>query len=95
MQSSKCAAGASAALPINASPYDKLNFDFVRDFAPVAGIMRVPNVMEVHPSVPAKTVNPPGGTAQNRFWAPLLPGAPSNCTDLRCREARRRTSEPR
>jgi hypothetical protein len=72
-------------LPSNASLYDKLNFDFVRDFAPVAGIMRVPNVMEVHPSVPAKTVNPPGGTAQNRFWAPLLPGAPSNCTDLRCR----------
>ena len=56
MQSSKCAAGATAALPINASLYDKLNFDFVRDFAPVAGIMRVPNVMEVHPSVPAKTV---------------------------------------
>ena len=41
---------------INASLYDKLNFDFVRDFAPVAGILRVPNVMEVHPSVPAKTV---------------------------------------
>ena len=41
---------------INASLYDKLNFDFVRDFAPVAGVMRVPNVMEVHPSVPAKTV---------------------------------------
>jgi hypothetical protein len=32
-------------LPTNASLYDKLNFDFVRDFAPVAGIMRVPNVM--------------------------------------------------
>jgi tripartite-type tricarboxylate transporter receptor subunit TctC len=41
---------------INASLYDKLNFDFVRDFAPVAGILRVPNVMEVHPSVSAKTV---------------------------------------
>ena len=41
---------------INATLYDKLNFDFVRDFAPVAGILRVPNVMEVHPSVPAKTV---------------------------------------
>ena len=56
MQSSKCAAGATAALPINASLYDKLNFDLVRDFAPVAGIMRVPNVMVVNPSVPAKTV---------------------------------------
>ena len=56
MQSSKCAAGATAALPINASLYDKLNFDLVRDFAPVAGILRVPNVMVVNPSVPAKTV---------------------------------------
>jgi tripartite-type tricarboxylate transporter receptor subunit TctC len=41
---------------INATLYDKLTFDFVRDTAPVAGIMRVPNVMEVHPSVPAKSV---------------------------------------
>jgi len=41
---------------INASLYDKLPFDFVRDTAPVAGIARVPNVMEVHPSVPAKSV---------------------------------------
>jgi tripartite-type tricarboxylate transporter receptor subunit TctC len=41
---------------INASLYDKLNFDFLRDFAPVAGVMRVPNVMEVHPSVPARSV---------------------------------------
>jgi tripartite-type tricarboxylate transporter receptor subunit TctC len=41
---------------INATLYDKLTFDFVRDTAPVGGIMRVPNVMEVHPSVPAKSV---------------------------------------
>jgi tripartite-type tricarboxylate transporter receptor subunit TctC len=41
---------------INATLYDKLNFDFVRDIAPVAGIIRMPSVMEVHPSVPAKTV---------------------------------------
>ena len=34
----------------------KLNFDFVRDIAPVAGIAHVPLVMEVHPSVPARTV---------------------------------------
>ena len=33
-----------------------LNFDFIRDIAPVAGFIRVPNVMEVNPSVPAKTV---------------------------------------
>src|SRR5262245_6539090 len=41
---------------INTTLYDKLNFNFIRDIAPVAGIMVVPNVMLVHPSVPAKTV---------------------------------------
>ncbi len=41
---------------INASLYAKLNFNFIRDIAPVAGIARVPNVMTVHPSVPAKNV---------------------------------------
>jgi tripartite-type tricarboxylate transporter receptor subunit TctC len=41
---------------INASLYKKLSFNFVRDIAPVAGIARVPNVMEVNPNVPAKTV---------------------------------------
>jgi tripartite-type tricarboxylate transporter receptor subunit TctC len=41
---------------INVTLYDKLNFNFIRDVAPVAGIMVVPNVMVVHPSVPAKTV---------------------------------------
>jgi tripartite-type tricarboxylate transporter receptor subunit TctC len=41
---------------INASLYDRLNFNFIRDIAPVAGLARAPNVMEVNPSVPAKTV---------------------------------------
>jgi tripartite-type tricarboxylate transporter receptor subunit TctC len=41
---------------INATLYDKLNYNFIRDIAPVASIDRVPNVMEVNPSVPAKTV---------------------------------------
>jgi tripartite-type tricarboxylate transporter receptor subunit TctC len=41
---------------INATLYDKLNFNFIRDIAPVAGIMSVSNVMVVNPSVPAKTV---------------------------------------
>jgi tripartite-type tricarboxylate transporter receptor subunit TctC len=41
---------------INASLYDGLAFDFIRDIAPVAGLVRSPLVMEVHPSVPAKTV---------------------------------------
>src|SRR5262249_5947564 len=40
---------------INATLYPKLNFNFIRDIAPVAGINRVPNVMVVHPSVPAAT----------------------------------------
>ena len=42
---------------INATLYDKLNFNFIRDIAPVAGIFRVPQVMEVNPSVPAKSVS--------------------------------------
>ena len=40
----------------NATLYQNLNFDFLRDFAPVAGTFRVPNVLEVHPSIPVKTV---------------------------------------
>ncbi len=42
---------------INAALYDKLNFDFMRDIAPVAGVFRVPLVMEVHPDFPAKSVS--------------------------------------
>jgi tripartite-type tricarboxylate transporter receptor subunit TctC len=41
---------------INATLYDKLNFNFIRDIAPVASITRSSYVMEVNPSVPAKTV---------------------------------------
>src|SRR5271154_139755 len=41
---------------INATLYKNLKFDFIRDMAPVAGFIRVPNVMEVNPAVPAKTV---------------------------------------
>ena len=41
---------------INATLYDKLTFNFIRDIAPVAGIIRQPLVMLVNPSVPAKTV---------------------------------------
>ncbi len=46
----------NAANVINTSLYPNLSFDFLRDIEPVVGIMRVPNVMEVHPSVPATTV---------------------------------------
>jgi tripartite-type tricarboxylate transporter receptor subunit TctC len=41
---------------INATLYKKLNFNVLRDIIPVAGITRVPNVMEVNPKFPAKTV---------------------------------------
>ena len=47
---------AGPASAINATLYDKLSFNFLRDTAPVAGIMRVSNVLVVHPSFPARTV---------------------------------------
>ena len=47
--------GASSA--INATLYDKLNFNFLRDITPVSGIMSIPFIMAVNPSFPAKTVS--------------------------------------
>jgi tripartite-type tricarboxylate transporter receptor subunit TctC len=41
---------------INTSLYDKLSFNLLRDIAPVAGVMRAPNIMVLNPSVPAKNV---------------------------------------
>jgi tripartite-type tricarboxylate transporter receptor subunit TctC len=41
---------------VNATLYEKLNFNFIRDVATVAGLIRTPLVLEVHPAVPAKTV---------------------------------------
>jgi tripartite-type tricarboxylate transporter receptor subunit TctC len=41
---------------INATLYDNLSFNFLRDIAPVAGILRVPEVLVVNPAVPAKTI---------------------------------------
>ncbi|MGB6938581.1 MAG: tripartite tricarboxylate transporter substrate binding protein [Xanthobacteraceae bacterium] len=46
----------TSANAINATLYDNLNFDFLHDMVPVAGVFRVPNVMEVNPGVPVKTV---------------------------------------
>jgi tripartite-type tricarboxylate transporter receptor subunit TctC len=46
----------TAANAINATSYEKLNFSFLRDIAPIASIIRHPFVMVVHPSVPAKTI---------------------------------------
>ena len=47
---------ASQTNAVNATLYDKLNYNFIRDIAPVAGISREPNVVVVNPSFPAKTV---------------------------------------
>lgn len=46
----------TAANAINATLYEKLNFDFIHDIAPVAGLMRAPLVMVVNPSLPVTTV---------------------------------------
>src|SRR5712692_2772725 len=46
----------STSATVSMTFYKNLNFNFIRDIAPVAGIVRVPLVMVVHPSVPAKTV---------------------------------------
>ena len=47
---------AMSANAINATLFDNLRFSFVRDTAPVALVGRIPLVMEVHPSIPAKTI---------------------------------------
>ena len=47
---------ASAANAVNATLYDNLNFDFIRDIVPVASIARTQGVMAVNPSVPIKTI---------------------------------------
>lgn len=47
---------ASASVAVNATLFDGLSYDFIRDTVPVASINRIPLVLEVHPSFPAKTV---------------------------------------
>jgi len=67
---------------INATLYDKLNFNFIRDITAVAGIVRVPSVMVVHPSVPATTVPEFIGYAKSKpgktTMASAGKGAPSH-----------------
>jgi tripartite-type tricarboxylate transporter receptor subunit TctC len=46
----------SVANTVNATLYERLNFDFIRDIVPVAGLIRSPLVMEINPSVPATTI---------------------------------------
>jgi len=47
---------ATTANATNATLYGKLNFDFIRDIAPIAGVIRVPNLVSVNPSLPIKTI---------------------------------------
>jgi tripartite-type tricarboxylate transporter receptor subunit TctC len=58
----------SVANAISATLYDRLGYDFVRDFEPVAGLSRAPNVMVVNPAVPARTV------PEFIAWAKANPG---------------------
>jgi tripartite-type tricarboxylate transporter receptor subunit TctC len=79
---------ASTTNTINATLYDKLNFNFIRDIAPVATISRNTHVMAVHPSIPAKTV--PGSSpiprqirARSTWHRPaagLRPTSPASCS---------------
>lgn len=48
--------GVASANASNAALYDKLSFNFIRDIVPVAAIIRAPFIMELHPSVPARTI---------------------------------------
>ena len=68
---------------INATLYDKLNFNFIRDIAPVASISREPNVIVVNPSVPTRTIpefiahakaNPGKTPWRPRGWKHVTPG---------------------
>jgi tripartite-type tricarboxylate transporter receptor subunit TctC len=73
---------------INATLYPKLNYNFIRDIAPVAGLIRFPNVMEVNPAVPAKTVPEfiayAKATRASSTWHPqatvLRSAYPANCS---------------
>ena len=47
---------AASSAAINATLFEKLNFNFVRDTAPIASIVRVPQVMQVNPSLPVQSV---------------------------------------
>ena len=56
----------TAANAINASLYTRLPFDFVRDFTPVVLVTAVPNILVVHPSVPARSVKELIALVRNR-----------------------------
>ena len=69
---------------IGAALYEKQNFNFVRDIAPVASIYRGPGVLVVHPSFQVKSVPELIGYAKSNpgksTWRRAVSGAPSMCT---------------
>jgi len=69
---------------INQTLYRNLDFDFLRDIAPVAGLASISNVMEVNPSFPAKTVAEFIALRQIQTWARSI-FASSRCwNDVSC-----------
>ena len=70
---------------ISATLYDDLKFNFIRDIAPVASIMRAPSVMVVNPSVPATTVSSsslmPRPIPGRSIWQPPVTGAHHRLTE--------------
>jgi tripartite-type tricarboxylate transporter receptor subunit TctC len=69
---------------INATLYEKLNFDFIRDIAPIAGLSREPAVMVVHPSVLAKTVTRPIQVSSTLLRAASAPRPTFSASCSRC-----------
>jgi tripartite-type tricarboxylate transporter receptor subunit TctC len=67
-----------ASAAINETVYEMLNFNFARDIAPVAGIIRMLLVMEVHPSFPVKTVPEFIACAPSFLWPPPFRAVPLN-----------------
>ena len=78
-----CGLRAGEPAAINATLYDKLNFNVIRDIAPVASIARAPNVMEVSLSVPVKTIPEFIAYAKairaNSTWGPVALGVRLMC----------------
>jgi tripartite-type tricarboxylate transporter receptor subunit TctC len=83
----------TAANFINATLYEKLNFNFIRDIVPVGSLSGEPAVMLVHPSVPAETVRHsspmPRPTRARSTWRPAATAPPptSSASCSRCRRA--------
>ena len=82
---------------INATLYKNLTYDFIRDIAPVAGLVRAPNVMEVTLSLPVHTVGDtvPGYEATAWFGIGMPKGTPRDVIDKVNAETNRALSDPK